>query len=275
MLMLIRRGLLAATLLGAPSALFGTPFVTANEAGTTAVTTPESFKVNLEKDDFMQLVAGIKDEFLGEPFEGVFSERVEETVWFATLGIEGIEYSVKVDGLQVYPGHDRFHNHVAIKDLRVMLKKITFNKSGSWYCANLPISSGRGRILSYSELVATTPNQHLDLAIENAYLELTNENFFPGNPAECHVIWGFNWLIERATPWVLSKARGKIAEAINNMIVAKTREIGGTFDQTLQAKISIPVAVAPLPGFKAKFNLFPNQIAVSTDRVAVVAGTNL
>jgi hypothetical protein len=238
-------------------------------------TAQRALVLNLATTDLDALADGIRAGFFSDAISGRFDEPISSDHWFGTVSVRGIRYSFRLNDIAIVPQSGRLAVAVSLSQVRIVIDRIDFNESGSRHCVGMPLSSGGYAIGGSASVAPFVHERELVLLVPERHVELNDDNFNAEQPAACDVAWGFNWIISRAMPWVVERARGVIADAIAERVALSLQEFGKGLNDYLAVGITWPFDLPPAPPFYATASLWPTALTVDPDGAQFVLGADV
>jgi len=254
-------------------AIPGVPLAFAASGGAFSAT--DSMILDLGHDDMLELGQGIEDLLGQAPITGRYDQHISEPLSFATVGIDGVSYSFDLEGLSLDPDQGRIHAQVQVKDLNVTIERLSFNDSGSMYCTNVPITSSTNFIPVTFDVVPSVTDRRTALAVEQIQIALASDNFQVGQPAECHTVWGFNWLVRRILPLTARIVRSRIADGVEQAISTLVDQLSERNAEVLQISFTWPFKIDPVPAFYATIHVWPSDVEVTPEHFRFGLGADV
>ncbi len=249
---------------------------TAARAENDSSSVPKALLLNLERSDLGAFAEGLSDVFADRPIAGRFDERIEQSYWFGTVGVEGIGYSFGISDIQTTPQNGYVRAAVSVDNLEANIDILTFNDARTMYCENIPVTAN-----GVSIPVATNARPWIDadhnfhLVVDGSEVILGSDNFAIGEPAACHTIWGFNWLVRRIIPWTSGLLRSRVAASVESAIGKVADELTEQYGALLQVGVTLPVSKPPVPPFYATVRLWPDSVVITPERFRFQVGAEV
>lgn len=241
-----------------------------------AGTVPKALVLDLQRQDVQTLGKGLEDVFGRSPVQGRFDEEVRSDYWWGSVRIQGIAYSFNLSDIHVSPEAGRVRVDLAVTNLVTNIERISFNDSGSKFCRDVPMDTEGAAVPVGTDLTPWVDEaKGFHVAAANTGVGLNSDNFAVGRPAECHAIWGFNWLLRRVIPWTSGLVRDRVKEGIEQAIAREVDKLSAEYAKYLDVRVTLPFDAAPIPAFYATLGIWPDAVELTPGHLKFYIGADV